>query len=176
MTISLASRSTAVRENTRPAIKSSRTEVGGIVGCNDYDAAMDQAIDSAAVDDRPMRPAIRRGWQRRCPACGVGALLDGYLTVRDHCPGCGEALHHQRADDGPAWATIVVAGKTLAFFMLPIYEIFRPGPLAMAVGFSVVFVALSLYLLPRFKGVFVAIQWSRRMHGFDDGPSPAQRL
>jgi uncharacterized protein (DUF983 family) len=27
-------------------------------------------------------------------------------------------------------------------------------------------VALSLYLLPRLKGVMVAIQWARRMHGF----------
>jgi uncharacterized protein (DUF983 family) len=137
--------------------------------------AMDQAIESAAVDDRPMRPAILRGWQRRCPACGEGALMDGYLTVRDHCPRCGEALHHQRADDGPAWATILVAGKTLALVMLPVYEIFRPGPLAMAVGFSAVFVALALYLLPRFKGAFVGIQWSRRMHGFGAEPGLAQR-
>jgi uncharacterized protein (DUF983 family) len=27
-------------------------------------------------------------------------------------------------------------------------------------------VALSLYLLPRLKGVMIAIQWARRMHGF----------
>jgi uncharacterized protein (DUF983 family) len=30
-------------------------------------------------------------------------------------------------------------------------------------------VALSLALLPRLKGVIVAIQWSRRMHGFGAG-------
>jgi uncharacterized protein (DUF983 family) len=27
-------------------------------------------------------------------------------------------------------------------------------------------VALSLFLLPRLKGVIVAIQWAKRMHGF----------
>ena len=36
----------------------------------------------------------------------------------------------------------------------------------MALGFTVVFVALSLYLLPRLKGMFVALQWAKRMHGF----------
>jgi len=36
----------------------------------------------------------------------------------------------------------------------------------MALGFCAVFVALSLYLLPRFKGVFVGVQWAKRMGGF----------
>ena len=42
----------------------------------------------------------------------------------------------------------------------------------MALGFSVVFVALSLWLLPRLKGVFVGLQWAKRMHGFG-GAGPA---
>jgi uncharacterized protein (DUF983 family) len=40
----------------------------------------------------------------------------------------------------------------------------------MALGFSVVFVALSLYLLPRLKGAFVGLQWAKRMHGFGRQP------
>jgi uncharacterized protein (DUF983 family) len=52
-------------------------------------------------DDRPMRPAMLRGWRRRCPNCGAGPLLSGYLSARDACPVCGEDFHHQRADDGP---------------------------------------------------------------------------
>jgi uncharacterized protein (DUF983 family) len=35
----------------------------------------------------------------------------------------------------------------------------------MALGFSVVVVALSLWLLPRLKGGFVGLQWAKRMHG-----------
>jgi uncharacterized protein (DUF983 family) len=31
---------------------------------------------------------------------------------------------------------------------------------------TIVCVTLSLYLLPRLKGMIVAIQWARRMHGF----------
>ena len=32
-------------------------------------------------DDRPMRPALLRGWRRRCPNCGAGPLLSGYLAL-----------------------------------------------------------------------------------------------
>lgn len=38
--------------------------------------------------------------------------------------------------------------------------------------FSVGCVALSLWLLPRLKGALVALQWSRRMHGFASAPEP----
>ena len=31
-------------------------------------------------------------------------------------------------------------------------------------------VALSLFLLPRLKGIFVAVQWAKRMHGFSPDP------
>lgn len=118
------------------------------------------------ADDRPMAPAMLNGWRRRCPACGSGPMLRGYLKVRDACPTCNEALHHHRADDGPAYLTILVVGKLLAPLIYWVFVTFRPDPLVLAVLFSVGTVALSLYLLPRLKGIVVAIQWSRRMHGF----------
>lgn len=116
--------------------------------------------------ERPVRPAMLRGWQRRCPNCGSGPLLQGYLKVRDACPTCGEELHHQRADDGPAYVTILIVGHVMAPLMLSVYTAFEPEPLVMATGFSVGCVALSLYLLPRLKGLIVAIQWAKRLHGF----------
>ncbi len=121
---------------------------------------------TAGEDDRPLGPALRRGWRRRCPACGGGPLLRGYLGLRESCPVCGEALHHARADDGPAYLTILIVGHVMAPVLLWVFTAFRPDPLAMAAGFSVAAVALSLWLLPRLKGALVALQWSRRMHGF----------
>lgn len=115
---------------------------------------------------RDTRQALLRGWARRCPACGGAPLMDGYLTVRDRCPACGTELHHHRADDGPAWATILVTGHLLAPLMLAVFLAWRPEGWQMATGFSIFFVALSLYLLPRFKGMFVGLQWAKRMHGF----------
>lgn len=116
--------------------------------------------------DRPVKPALLRGWKRRCPSCGSGPVLDGYLKVRDTCAVCGCELHHSRTDDGPAWATILLSGHLVAPLMLFVFEAFRPEGWVMALGFSTVFLIFALFLLPRMKGMFVAIQWAKRMHGF----------
>ena len=120
-------------------------------------------------DDRPLWPAIRRGLRRRCPNCGQGHIFTGYLKVVDSCPVCREDLTPQRADDGPAYLTILVVGHVMAPLILVIFETFRPEPLVLATILTIVTVGLSLYLLPRLKGAIVALQWSRRMHGFGDG-------
>ncbi|MBC7154198.1 MAG: DUF983 domain-containing protein [Rhodobacteraceae bacterium] len=121
--------------------------------------------------ERPLRAAMLRGWRRRCPSCGSGPILRGYLSVRDTCPVCGEALHHQRADDGPAYLTILIVGHVLGPLLLWVFIAFRPDPLVLASIFSVGSVALSLFLLPRIKGALIGIQWSRRMHGFGNEPA-----
>jgi uncharacterized protein (DUF983 family) len=124
---------------------------------------------SAAVgnaDDRPVWPSIFRGWRRKCPHCGSGPLFKGYLKVRDECAVCHEELHHHRADDGPAYLTILIVAHIIAPIMHFVFVTYRPEPLVMFSILSVGCVALSLYLLPRLKGAIVAIQWSRRMHGF----------
>lgn len=128
-------------------------------------------------DTRPIKPALLRGWKRKCPNCGNGPMLRDYLKVRDECPVCGEELFHHRADDGPAWATILITGHLLAPLMLLVFTAFRPEGWVMALGFSIIFMALSLFLLPRLKAMFVALQWSRRMHGFggdDEKPQSAE--
>ena len=113
-----------------------------------------------------MKPAALRGWRRRCPNCGSGPMLRGYLTVRDECAVCGETLSHHRADDGPAYLTILIVGHIMAPSLLFVFTTFRPEPLVLAASFSIGSVALSLYLLPRLKGMMVGIQWAKRMHGF----------
>jgi uncharacterized protein (DUF983 family) len=50
--------------------------------------------------------------------------------------------------------------------MLWAFTRWEPDPLIMVAVFSVMTVAMTLWLLPRVKGAFVALQWSRRMHGF----------
>lgn len=121
-------------------------------------------------DDRPTKQALLRGWRRKCPNCGAGPMLRGYLTVREACPVCSEDLHHQRADDGPAYLTILIVGHLLAPALMFVYSTWRPDPLTLAVGFTIGTVGLSLYLLPRLKGAMVALQWAKRMHGFGTAP------
>ncbi|MBL4916368.1 DUF983 domain-containing protein [Szabonella alba] len=123
-------------------------------------------FDTPEPEERQVSAALRRGWRCRCPACGSGPMLRGYLTVRDACPVCGEELHHHRADDGPAYLTILIVGHILAPLILWVFVKFRPDPMVLATIFTIGTVALSLFLLPRLKGMVVAMQWSRRMHGF----------
>ncbi|THD84709.1 DUF983 domain-containing protein [Aliigemmobacter aestuarii] len=127
------------------------------------------AIDAAPAEERDLSTALMHGWRRRCPCCGKGPLLRGYLKVRDTCTVCGEDLHHQRADDGPAYLTILIVGHLMAPLILWAFVKFRPDPLVLTTIFSIGTVALSLYLLPRMKGIMVAIQWAKRMHGFGGG-------
>jgi uncharacterized protein (DUF983 family) len=128
----------------------------------------DRAMPEVQLE-RPVWQAVQRGWRRRCPNCGAGPVLRGYLKVRDHCPACGEDLHHHRADDGPAYLTILIVGKLMAPLLLWVFVTWRPDPMILASVFSVGTVALSLYLLPRLKGAIVGFQWAKRMHGFGDG-------
>ncbi|WP_415184030.1 DUF983 domain-containing protein [Phaeovulum sp.] len=121
-------------------------------------------------DDRPMGNAVWRGLACRCPACGKGALLRSYLKVHDNCPTCGETFSHHRADDGPAYLTILIVGHLMAPLILWAFITWRPEPMTMIAIFATGTLALSLLLLPRLKGMIVGIQWSRRMHGFGPGP------
>lgn len=116
--------------------------------------------------ERPLKPAIWKGLRLRCPNCGKGKLLHSYLKVCETCSECGQELHHQRADDGPAYLTILLVGHLLAFVLHIVYVAYRPEPLTLALVLSVVTVAGSLFLLPRMKGLVVAYQWAKRMHGF----------
>lgn len=126
-------------------------------------------------EERPVKPAMWRGWRRRCPQCGTGPLMKSYLKVQDSCTVCGEELHHQRADDGPAYLTILVVGHLMVPFFHFGFTIFRPEPMVLFSVLSILAVALSLYLLPRFKGLMVGVQWAKRMHGFAPPDEVTQR-
>ncbi|MDO5528677.1 MAG: DUF983 domain-containing protein [Paracoccus sp. (in: a-proteobacteria)] len=125
--------------------------------------------------ERPTGEAMRRGALRRCPSCGEGAIFRGYLKIRDACESCGEDLSHQRADDGPAYMTVLVVSHLLAPALLWIFIAYRPEPVPLLIGFSAAAIILSLVLLPIFKGAMVGMQWARRMHGFGDKTSAPGR-
>ena len=118
------------------------------------------------TDDREIKTALIRGWKGVCPNCGSGPILKGYLTVHKNCAVRSEELHHHRADDGPAYVTILISGHILAPLMMMAFELFRPDPFVLGLVFCLFFVALALFLLPRIKGAFIGLQWAKRMHGF----------
>ncbi len=125
-------------------------------------------VDATGAGDRALLPALLRGWRQRCPNCGGGPMMSGYLKVRDSCASCGEELHHHRADDLPAWATILIVGHVLVSGLLAVEINFAPPLWVHWAIWPAMTLGLTMWLLPRVKGMVVAFQWAKRMHGFDD--------
>ncbi len=130
---------------------------------------------TAAEPDRDTWRAVRSGGRCRCPACGRGRLFRAYLKVADACPDCGEALHHQRADDAPAYFTMVIVGHIVVGGILALERAMAPPTWVHLAIWLPLMTVLTLGLLPVVKGALVGLQWALRMHGFGgvpDAPEP----
>lgn len=95
-------------------------------------------------------------------------MMIGYLKVRRRCASCGEVLHHHRADDMPAWATILIVGHLVVGGLVTVEFAWAPPVWVHWVTWPSITLLCSLLLLPRIKGVVVGMQWALRMHGFGD--------
>ena len=106
--------------------------------------------------------AVKRGLRLCCPACGRGRIMSGYLRQAEGCQNCGERTGDIRADDGPAWATILLVGHLVS----PVFFVFaqrnEAAPLLPFFIVAGLVVGLSLALLPRMKGLFVGLIWASR--------------
>ena len=103
-----------------------------------------------------------RGLTGHCPNCGEGHLFHGYLKVDPRCEACGHDLSQYRADDGPAYFTILIVGHLIIAPMLCFSFIWTWSPVAVvALTFSII-AAVTLTLLPRVKGAFIGVQWATR--------------
>jgi len=129
-----------------------------------------QLFSDDAKPLRPLRPALLRGLQKRCPACGEGRMFRAYLKVSDNCPSCSEELHHHRADDAPPYFTIVIVGHIVVSLMLAIELRYMPPIWVHVTLWPALTLISSLWLLPRIKGAVVAGQWAMQMHGFSGNP------
>ncbi len=123
--------------------------------------------EGRSAGPRPMLQSLLRGARLKCPACGAGAMFYRYLKVADHCPRCGEALHHHRADDAPPYFTIVIVGHVVVSLVLAVEMAFRPSLWLHAALWLPLTVILALVVLAPLKGTLVALQWALLMHGFD---------
>ncbi|MDJ0513799.1 MAG: DUF983 domain-containing protein [Methyloceanibacter sp.] len=120
-----------------------------------------------STGERPLQQSLVRGTMLKCPACGEGPLFTSYLKVADNCSHCGEALHHHRADDAPAYFTIVIIGHVIVSLVLTVEMAYAPPLWLHAAIWLPLTIVLSLACLAPMKGFLVALQWALRMHGFD---------
>ena len=102
--------------------------------------------------------ALMVGWKQICPGCGKEKLYQSYLHPRDECPTCGLALAESNVGDGAVPFVMLISGTlgVLAGFLLMFAWGFAMG-WAIA-GASATVMAVTLYLLPRFKSLLIAFQ------------------
>ncbi len=138
-------------------------------------AAAASAASVEQPDRRDLGLALRRGFFGRCPRCGEGRMLRAYLKVVDACPACAEDLSPQRADDAPAYITMLIVGHFIVAGIISGEELWPDSPVLLgSIVWTLLAGALSLIILPRVKGALVGYQWAMRMHGFGQaGKGPA---
>lgn len=105
------------------------------------------------------RTAMIRGFKGRCPKCNQAPLFRAYLKPVNHCTHCEMEWSEVRADDGPAWATMLVVGHLLApFFHFLIFNERLPAwaPTTILCSLAII---MSLYFLPKMKGLFMGLVW-----------------
>ncbi|MCZ0960659.1 DUF983 domain-containing protein [Paracoccus benzoatiresistens] len=122
-----------------------------------------------------MKPALLRGARLRCPRCGEGRMFSSYLKVAPQCGCCGLDLTPQRADDGPAYVVILIVAHLIGFSLPVMFDLLGDRPTMIAVVLGMASVVLSLAMLPPVKGMFVALQWFKGMHGFRAEAAPVAK-
>ena len=84
------------------------------------------------------------------------------LKQVDACSDCGEAFGHIRADDGPAWLTVMVTGHVIVALMMSVEALLTMPLWASISAFSALSVAMVLGLLQRAKGIFIGLIWQTK--------------
>jgi uncharacterized protein (DUF983 family) len=122
------------------------------------------------ASERPLWPAMLRGLNQRCPQCGRGKLFRRYLKVVDDCDSCGLHLGGFRADDGPAYLTILIVGHLIVAPLLFFPFIWEESPWLVLPATLIPITAATLLLLPRIKGAFLGVLWANGIKGDEHGP------
>ena len=110
--------------------------------------------------------ALFTGWRKKCPACGKGAMFQGYITVVPRCAVCNTELSLARADDAPPYFTMMIVGHVVVPGLWLTEKLYAPALWIQAAFWLPATLFLTLALLPRVKGAIVGLQWALRMHGF----------
>lgn len=105
------------------------------------------------------RSAWQTGFRGKCPRCGEGALYSSFLKVADSCSVCGLDLSQEDAGDGAVPFIIIIAGTLGVGIGVWVMFTFNTGVWApIVVAFPVV-AAVVLFLLPKVKGLLIALQY-----------------
>ena len=105
--------------------------------------------------------ALRRGWQKRCPHCGRGALFSGWAHHLDRCSVCGLIFERNRGD---TWAFTVIGDRLPlgALIVLLYFGVIRSHRAIGVAAFAVI-AALFVWSSPRRWGAGIALHYLSRV-------------
>ena len=108
---------------------------------------------------RPARiDPIRAGLLCRCPNCGKGPLVAGFLQVVRRCDVCSFDFTRLNTGDGAAVFVMQAAGAPVVFTALFVQIVWSPPVWAVAAAALPLVAGLSLALMRPGKGVMIALQ------------------
>jgi uncharacterized protein (DUF983 family) len=125
----------------------------------------DRAASAGDLSRAPLLGALKRGFTRRCPACGSRGIFSGYLKVAAACPGCALPVGEYRADDAPPYFTIFIVGHVVIPAVLTVERHWHPPAWVHAAFWVPATLLLTLALLPLVKGAVIGAQWAFRIKG-----------
>lgn len=105
---------------------------------------------------------VLSGLRCRCPRCGEGKLLDGFLTLAPKCEACGLDYGFADAGDGPAVFVILLAGFIVVAAALVVEVKYQPPYWVHAALWLPLILASTLGLLRPTKGLLISLQYANR--------------
>jgi uncharacterized protein (DUF983 family) len=124
------------------------------------------AVQAPAIAlPRSVWQAIGRGLRFACPRCGEAHLFDRFLKPAKFCIHCGQDWTPQRADDFPAYISMLITGHLLAPVIIALVNLGLSTGVLIALIIPSASVLLVALLQPA-KGAVIALQWWNGMHGF----------
>ncbi|RLQ87457.1 DUF983 domain-containing protein [Notoacmeibacter ruber] len=102
---------------------------------------------------------IQRGALGRCPRCGEGALIEGFLTVPASCTSCGLDYSFEDSGDGPVPFVILIIGALVIGGALALEVSYAPSFLVHLLVWVPIGFLAGAALLRTLKGVLIALQW-----------------
>jgi uncharacterized protein (DUF983 family) len=102
------------------------------------------------------------GLMCRCPRCGGGKLLDGFLDVRPACESCGLDYGFADAGDGPAIFVILLAGFIVVGSALAVEVLYEPPLWLHALLWLPLILVTTLLPLRALKGLMIALQYRNK--------------
>ncbi len=113
-------------------------------------------------DSEIMLSPWQTGFRGRCPRCGEGRLYKSFLNVTDQCAVCDLDLSKEDAGDGAVPFIVFLVGAVCSGFGVWLHLVVGAPIWVAALLLTLLCIILVLILLPKTKGLLIALQYVNR--------------